>query len=121
MQINKLTVSGFRNYREQTLEFDSVCNVIYGENAQGKTNLLEAMVYLSCGKTPRARSDRELISFGENSARLQGEIETRERVFRTEILLKTGQRRRMTVNGVPAKNAAALSEVLHTVFFCPED
>ena len=58
MQINKLTVSGFRNYREQTLEFDSVCNVIHGENAQGKTNLLEAMVYLSCGKSPRTRSTR---------------------------------------------------------------
>lgn len=121
MQIDAVTLEHFRNYTSQQIAFDPACNVIYGENAQGKTNLLEAMVYLSCGKTPRARSDRELIAFGENSARLQGEIETRERVFRTEILLKTGQRRRMTVNGVPAKNAAALSEVLHTVFFCPED
>ena len=47
MRINKLTLEGFRNYRGQTLEFDPACNVIHGENAQGKTNLLEAMVYLS--------------------------------------------------------------------------
>ena len=46
MQINSLTLVGFRNYREQTLAFDPACNVIHGENAQGKTNLLEAIVYL---------------------------------------------------------------------------
>lgn len=121
MRIDKLTVSGFRNYREQTLAFDSACNVIYGENAQGKTNLLEAMVYLSCGKSPRTRSDRELISFDGQQARLRGDIFSRERDFVTEITLQVGRRRKMTVNGVPAKNAAELSEVLHTVFFCPED
>ena len=121
MQINKLTVSGFRNYREQTLEFDSVCNVIHGENAQGKTNLLEAMVYLSCGKSPRTRSDRELISFDRQQATLRGEIFSRGREFVTEITLQAGRRRKMTVNGVTARNSAELSDVMHTVFFCPED
>lgn len=121
MRINKLTVSGFRNYREQTLDFDPACNVIHGENAQGKTNLLEAMVYLSCGKSPRTRSDRELIAFDGQRAVLRGEIFSRERDFVTEITLQAGRRRKMTVNGVPAKNAAELSDVLHTVFFCPED
>ena len=51
MRINELSLSGFRNYRRQSLTFDPDCNVIYGENAQGKTNLLEAVVYLSCGKS----------------------------------------------------------------------
>ena len=121
MQINKLTLEGFRNYRALTLEFDPVCNVIHGENAQGKTNLLEAMVYLSCGKSPRTRSDREMIAFGGQMASLRGEILSRERDFVTEITLQTGRRRKMTINGVPAKNASELSDVLHTVFFCPED
>ena len=49
MKINKLELGGFRNYKTASLEFDGGCNVIYGENAQGKTNLLEAIVYLSCG------------------------------------------------------------------------
>ena len=121
MQIDRLTLAGFRNYRGQTLEFDPVCNVIHGENAQGKTNLLEAMVYLSCGKSPRTRTDRELISFDGQQARIVGEIISREREFVTDITLQAGRRRKMTVNGVPAKNASELSEVLHTVFFSPED
>jgi len=103
------------------LTFDGDCNVIYGENAQGKTNLLEAIVYLSCGKSPRTHTDRELIGFDRDFARLTGQIHSRERDFRTDITLQRGRRRKMTVNGVAAKNGAALSEVLHTVFFAPED
>ena len=121
MRINKLTLEGFRNYRGQTLEFDPACNVIHGDNAQGKTNLLEAMVYLSCGKSPRTRTERELISFDGGEARIIGEIYSREREFITDITLRAGSRRKMTVNGVAAKNASELSEVLHTVFFSPED
>ena len=121
MQINSLTLVGFRNYREQTLAFDPACNVIHGENAQGKTNLLEAIVYLSCGKSPRTRSDRELITFDGQQARITGKIFARDREFVTDITLQAGRRRKMTVNGVAAKNAAELSDVLHTVFFCPED
>lgn len=121
MQIKKLTLAGFRNYRGQTLDFDPSCNVIHGENAQGKTNLLEAMVYLSCGKSPRTRTDKELISFDGQQARIVGEILARDREFVTDITLQAGRRRKMTVNGVPAKNASELSDVLHTVFFSPED
>lgn len=121
MRLDKLTLDGWRNYRQQTLEFDGRCNVIYGENAQGKTNLLEAMVYLSCGKSPRAHGDRELIGFDRQEAVLAGCVFSRDREFITEVQLARGRRRKMTVNGVPAKTNAALSDVLHTVFFCPED
>ena len=109
MRINKLTLEGFRNYRGQTLEFDPACNVIHGENAQGKTNLLEAMVYLSCGKSPRTRTERELISFDGGEARIIGEIYSREREFITDITLRAGSRRKMTVNGVAAKNGATIA------------
>ena len=121
MRINELSLSGFRNYRRQSLTFDPDCNVIYGENAQGKTNLLEAVVYLSCGKSPRTHADRELIGFDAAGAVLEGRILSRDREFVTRIELNRGKKRKMTVNGVAAKNAAALSDVLHTVFFAPED
>ena len=121
MRIDALTLEGFRNYARQSLTFHDSCNVIYGENAQGKTNLLEAMVYLSCGKSPRARADRELIGFDRDMARILGQMFTRDREFRTEVELFRGRRRKASVNGVPAKNNAALSDVLHTVFFSPED
>ena len=121
MRVDGLTLAGWRNYREQKLTFDESCNVIYGENAQGKTNLLEAIVYLSCGKSPRAHGDRELIGFDVQEAALVGNIFSRQREFVTDIRLCRGKRRKMSVNGVTAKSAAALSDVLHTVFFAPED
>lgn len=121
MQINNLVLRDFRNYGSVSLSFDSRCNVIYGENAQGKTNLLEAIHFLSCGRSPRARRDSEMVGFEKESALIEGQIESRERDFKTAITLYRGKRRKMTVNGVPAKKNADLSEVLHTVFFAPED
>lgn len=121
MRINKLTLQNFRNYTEQSVDFSPESNVIVGENAQGKTNLLEAIVYLSCARSDRARADRELIRFGEREARLTGEILSREREFSVEVSLYAGKRRKMSINQVPAKRASELSGVLGTVFFCPED
>ena len=74
MRINELTLSGFRNYRRQSLRFDPSCNVIYGENAQGKTNLLEAVVYLSCGKSPRTHADKELRCWMAASCPVTGSL-----------------------------------------------
>ena len=121
MRLESLELRDFRNYRAQSVEFDPDCNVIFGENAQGKTNLLEAVVYLSCGRSPRARTDREMISFDAPSALLEAGILSRDREFRTRVELYRDRRRKMWVNQVPAKNSAALSQVYQTVFFCPED
>ena len=74
------------------------------------------MVYLSCGKSPRTHADKELIGFDAAGAVLEGRILSRDREFVTHIELARGKTRKMTVNGVTAKNAAALSDVLHTVF-----
>ena len=60
MRIDRLELVSFRNYTTLAADFDGRCNVIFGENAQGKTNLLEAVYYLSCGKSLRARNDREM-------------------------------------------------------------
>lgn len=121
MRIDGLTLENFRNYDHAALTFDRRCNVIFGANAQGKTNLLEALVYLSCGKSPRARSDKEMIRFDAPATRLQAQVRARERDFRVEAELYRDKRRRLSVNKVAAKNASALSEVYHTVFFCPDD
>lgn len=121
MRIDRLELESFRNYRRQVVDFDQRCNVIFGENAQGKTNLLEALVYLSCGKSPRSRTDREMISFDASAARLCAKVFARERDFQVQIDLFRDRRRKMSVNQVPAKNNTALSEVYNTVFFCPED
>ena len=121
MRIDRLELECFRNYGRQAADFDPRCNVIFGENAQGKTNLLEALVYLSCGRSPRARTDREMIGFDAVSARMCAQVSARDRDFRVQVDLFRDRRRKMSVNQVPAKNSAALSQVYNTVFFCPED
>ena len=121
MRIDRLELDSFRNYGRQAVDFDERCNVIFGENAQGKTNLLEALIYLSCGKSPRARTDKEMIRFDAPAASLCAQVFARERDFKVRVELFRDRRRKMSVNQVPAKNSTALSEVYNTVFFCPED
>lgn len=121
MRIDSLTLQNFRNYQKQDIMFDPVGNVIFGENAEGKTNLLEAIYFLSCGRSPRTRFDRDLIRFDTGEARLTGKIFSGDRDFSVEVSFFRGKRRKIFINRVPAKNADSLSEVLNTVFFSPDD
>lgn len=121
MRIDSLTLKQFRNYTAQSVAFSPESNVIVGENAQGKTNLLEAIVYLSCGRSNRTRSERDMIRFGEIEASLEGRIFSRGRNFCVEARLFAGKKRKITINQVSAKRANELSGLLGTVFFCPED
>lgn len=121
MRLDHIKLENFRNYAAQEVSFDPVCNVICGENAQGKTNLLEAMVCLSTGKSHRTRSDKELIRFDQEGSILQGQIRSRDRKFISRIEIGTSRKKKITVNDIPVKAASDLSAVLNTVFFCPED
>ena len=71
MRIDALALQSFRNYDALNVTFAPDCNVIVGENAQGKTNLLEAIVYLSSARSPRARAEKEIISFGKGRGGLR--------------------------------------------------
>ena len=121
MILRSLTLDFFRNYLHFEGAFSPGVNVIWGENAQGKTNLLEAVAYLSTASSHRARYDRELIQFGVDHAFLQGEVAARDRDFTLEARLSREGRRQLFSNGVRLKSAAELSGVLNTVLFCPED
>ena len=94
MRVNRLALQNFRNYTVESFSFDEKCNVIFGENAQGKTNLLEAIVYLSTGKSPRARSDKEMIAFERSEATLCAEVYARERDFALKTEIKRGRQRK---------------------------
>ena len=117
MYLSELRLRQFRNYREQTLEFDPGVNLIVGRNAQGKTNLLEAIAYLSSASSHRARYDKELIALGIDHAFIKGEIEGGGRVSTLEAALHRGSRRQLTRNGVRLKTAGELSGVFNTVLF----
>ena len=120
MQLNKIALRCFRNYEFETIEFDSGTNVISGQNAQGKTNLLESVYMLSCGKSFRTRYDRELIGFGCADAEILADVYSHERDQTVDIRLCCGRPKKITVNGV-RKKASELSETVNTVLFCPDD
>ena len=120
MKIQKIALSGFRNYDFETVEFDGGTNVISGRNAQGKTNLLESVYMLSCGRSFRTRFDKELIGFGCSYAQILAEVDSHGREQTVDINLRPGQAKKILVNSVK-KNASELSGVVNTVLFCPDD
>ena len=121
MRVDSITLDFFRSYVHAQAAFHPGVNVIVGENAQGKTNLLEAVAYLSGAASHRARYDRELIQFGVDCAFLKGEVNSGGRDYTLEADLFRGARRQLRSNGVKLKTAAELSGILNTVLFCPED
>ena len=121
MRIDALALRNFRNYDALNVTFAPDCNVIVGENAQGKTNLLEAIVYLSSARSPRARAEKELISFGKSECSIKANAFARNRDFLLEIALAAGRRRKILINKVPVKKGSDLSDVLGAVYFCPEN
>ncbi len=121
MIVTGLELDFFRNYTHLEAEFDSRVNLIYGDNAQGKTNLLEAIAYLSAARSHRARYDREMIMLDVNSAFIKGGVFSRDRNFTLEAKLFRGRGRQLFSNGVKLKTAGELAGILNTVLFCPED
>lgn len=121
MKLRRIVLDGFRNYTDFTADFSPGVNVIWGENAQGKTNLLEAIGFLSGARSHRARGDKELISFHRDRGTITAEVTSRGRDFLLEVQLFRGARRRLFVNHVKCKTAAELGGIVQTVLFCPED
>ena len=121
MRVDRIELDGFRNYEGFAADFHPGVNVIWGENAQGKTNLLEAIGYLSGARSHRTRGDRELISFHLDRGTLTARAESRDRDFLIEARLFRGSRRQLFLNHVKCKNAGELNGVVQTVLFCPED
>lgn len=121
MKLRRIVLDGFRNYTDFTADFSPGVNVIWGENAQGKTNLLEAIGFLSGARSHRARGDKELLSFHRDRGTITAEVTSRGRDFLLEVQLFRGARRRLFVNHVKCKTAAELGGIVQTVLFCPED
>ena len=122
MNLQELTLRSFRNYEEAHLEFQPGVNLIVGDNAQGKTNLLEAISYLGSGKSFRAQKTSEMVRFGGDFAEITGTVFSQERQQELRYLLFAGSRpRQIFRNGAKKKSVSELAGVLPTVLFCPED
>ncbi len=122
MRLNKLYLRSFRNYEEAEAEFVPGVNLLIGKNANGKTNLLEAISYLSTGRAFRTRKEQELLRFGSEFAEIKGDFYAEERQQELRALVFAGRRpRQLYLNGVKQKTAATFAGVLPSVLFCPED
>lgn len=116
MKINSINIQNYRNIENMSLEFDDV-NIIYGENAQGKTNLLEA-IYLFCGaKSFRTSKDSELVRFGSEFASLEISFTNESREQNAKIVIN--KRRKASLNGIEKKSAFELSDEIKAVVFSP--
>ena len=122
MRLCEIELRDFRNYVNLNLDFDPGVNLIVGDNAQGKTNLLEAIAYLGSGKSFRAQKTAEMVRFGGDFAEIRGGVYSQERQQELRWLLFPGARNRQIFkNGAKQKSAADIHSIMSTVLFCPED
>ena len=122
MNLLNIELHNFRNYRDLSLDFDPGVNLLVGDNAQGKTNLLEAIGFLGSGKSFRTQKNSELVSLGADFGEVSGAVYSQQRQQSLRWILFSGQRpRQLFRNGAKKKAAADIQGVLQTVLFCPED
>ena len=121
MIIKSLKLKNYRNYELLDLNFDSGTNILYGDNAQGKTNILEALYLSGTTKSHRGTKDRDMIQFGCEESHLETIVEKHGVDFQIDMHLKKNSPKGIAVNKVPIRRAGELFGIVHFVFFSPED
>ncbi|RHS21705.1 DNA replication/repair protein RecF [Roseburia sp. AF12-17LB] len=121
MIIKSIELKNFRNYEELNLNLDGGTNILYGDNAQGKTNILESIYVSGTTKSHKGSRDKEMIRFGENEAHIRTMVEKNQMSYQIDMHLKKNRSKGIAINGVPIRKASELFGVLNMVFFSPED
>lgn len=121
MYIKSLELSNFRNYEKLNLSFDEGTNILYGDNAQGKTNVLESIYLAATTKSHRGNKDKEIIRFDESESHIKVMVMKHDIPLRIDIHLKKSKTKGIAINGIPIKKTSELFGVLNVVFFSPED
>lgn len=121
MIVKALKLKNYRNYELLDLTFDSGINIFYGDNAQGKTNILEALYLSGTTKSHRGTKDKNLIQFGFEEAHLETIIEKNKIDFQIDMHLKKNSSKGIAINKIPIRKASELFGIIHFVFFSPED
>lgn len=121
MKIKQLKLKNYRNYELLDLEFDDLTNIFYGDNAQGKTNILESIYLCGTTKSHRGTKDRDLIKFGEEESHIEAVVEKDSVPFKIDIHLKKNSPKGIAINKIPIRRASELFGIINIVFFSPED
>ena len=121
MIIKSIELKNFRNYGQLQIDFDEATNILYGDNAQGKTNILESAYVSATTKSHKGSRDKEMIRFGEEEAHIRTVVCKKEQDFQIDIHLKKNRAKGIAINQLPIKKASDLFGILNIVFFSPED
>jgi DNA replication and repair protein RecF len=119
--VHGISLFNYRNYREQQLNFHPSLNIIIGDNAQGKTNILESIYYAVTGKSHRTNYDNEMIRWGESFLRVVLAGERYSGKIKIEIIVRTDGKKILKINNKPKKKLSELIGAINTVLFSPED
>ena len=121
MIIKSIELKNFRNYKQLQIDFDQATNILFGDNAQGKTNILESAYVSATTKSHKGSRDKEMIRFGEEEAHIRTVVCKKEQDFQIDIHLKKNRAKGIAINQLPIKKASDLFGILNIVFFSPED
>lgn len=121
MIIESIELKNYRNYKELHMDFDQGTNILYGDNAQGKTNILEAVYVCSTTKSHRGSKDKEIIGFGAEESHIKINVRKEDVPYRIDMHLKMNKTKGVAINGIPIHKASELFGIVNVVFFSPED
>lgn len=121
MFIESLELKNYRNYKELHIDFNPGTNVLYGDNAQGKTNILESAYVCATTKSHRGTRDKDIIGFGQEESHIKMVIRKEGVPYRIDMHLKKNKTKGVAVNGIPIHKASELFGIVNVVFFSPED
>lgn len=121
MEIKSLQLQNFRNYPELLIEFDEKTNIIYGDNAQGKTNILEAIYLSSTSRSHKGAKDKEMIRFGEDESHIKMMIRRKGIDHRVDMHLRKSKSKGIAIDGVSIRKASELFGLINVIIFSPED
>ena len=121
MFVKNLYIKNYRNYSEQSMTFDKNINVLVGKNAQGKTNVVEAIYFAAIGKSPRTKKENELINFNKTHTEIKVDLEKIGGSKKIEIFLNKGSKKSIKINQINLLKIADLMGTMPIVYFAPED
>lgn len=121
MIVKDISVTRFRNYENERVELTPTLNVLCGKNAQGKTNLLEAIYFCAIGKSLRAKKEKEIIGFNFDSAKIELNVKKEYSNTKIEIYLFKSQKKVIKINGIPIRKIGELMGEFNAVYFSPDE
>ena len=121
MIIKSLELTNFRNYDSLSIQFDKGTNILYGDNAQGKTNILEAIHLSATTKSHKGSKDKDIIQFGREEGHIRTYLEKDGMEVKVDMHLRNSKSKVIAINGQKIKKASELLGILNVVLFSPED